>query len=85
MWSGREVRGWGLGCRDKEGLLGTIRGHVPSIFILIFAPGIGIWGLCVGRQLVVMYFAFSISARFPRLLAPFTFFFYIVFCGCTIN
>lgn len=28
MWSGREVRGWGLGCRDKEGLLGTIRGVV---------------------------------------------------------
>lgn len=43
---------------------------------------------CVGRQLVVMDFGFSISARFPRLLAhslSSPLFFFIVFCGCTIN
>lgn len=63
---------------DKGGVLrgSWIHGHVPSIFILIFAPGIGILGAmaCVGRQLVVMYFGFSISARFPHFHVFFWFF-----------
>lgn len=90
MWSGREVRGWGLGCRDKEGLLGTIRGVVAPwpcaehIYIDFRAWD---WHLGAVRRppaccYVLCLFNFGSFSSFAR---PIHFFFYIVFCGCTIN